>query len=283
MKQRVITGILFTLAILAFVIPGLYSPFFPVALNFIVCAFTAFEMSNALRAKGLKHIRAFIYVGAALSLIPVGLLAVIESPYVVFSAYVLTALLYSMTSLLLPQLISASDGTLGEGIAIACASLYLSFPLACANIIVLFMKNGWIIYILGLFAPWISDVFAYFTGVLFGRHKVVPHISPKKTWEGCIGGVVGCAAVVGFVFSFFVYPILETRLSFPVFVALSILAGIALSVLSQFGDWTASAIKRWTGIKDFGTLLPGHGGLLDRFDSAFFTLPVAFAFGLFLL
>ncbi len=283
MKQRIITGVIFTLAILAFVIPAFYFVGFAVALTTVVAAITAQEMANALRAKGLRHVRVLTYFGAAFALIPVVLFAFTNSPYVAFTIYSLSILIYAMTTVILPQLMSASDGTVAEGIAVAGTSIYLSFPLACANTAVLFIRNGWLFFVLGLFAPWISDVFAYFTGVLFGKNKIVPHISPKKTWEGCIGGAVGCAAVIATVFSLVIYPNIETRLSFPVFLTVSILVGILLSVVSQLGDWTASAIKRWAGIKDFGTLLPGHGGVLDRFDSAFFTLPIAFAFGLLLV
>ena len=74
---------------------------------------------------------------------------------------------------------------------------------------------------------------------------------------------------------------IDTSISRPLVLVVAALIGIILSVVSQMGDWMASAIKRWAGIKDFGRILPGHGGLLDRFDSAFFTLPVVFALALF--
>lgn len=282
MKQRIITGVLFTLAILAFVIPAYFYTGFAVLLTAIVAVISAYEMTQALQAKEIRNVSAALNIGAALSLLPVGLFFFLSSPYVAFTVYALAAVMFSMIVVIMPLLFHASDGKFSEGIAIAGTSLYLSFPLACANISVLFLRNGWLYFVLGLFAPWISDVFAYFTGVLIGRHKIVPHISPKKTWEGCVGGAIGCAAVIATVFSLVIYPNMETRLSFPVFLVASVTAGIVLSVVSQFGDWTASAVKRWAGIKDFGTLLPGHGGIMDRFDSAFFTLPVAFAFGLLL-
>jgi phosphatidate cytidylyltransferase len=283
MKQRIITGVLFTLAILAFVIPAYFYSGFAIVLTAIVAVIAAYEMTEALQAKMIRNVSAALNIGAALSLIPVGLYFLQSSPYVAFTGYALAAVMFSMLVVIMPLLLHAADGKFTDGMAIAGASLYLSFPLACANLSVLFLRNGWLFFVLGLFAPWISDVFAYFTGVLIGRHKIVPHISPKKTWEGCVGGAVGCAAVIAVVYSLIIYPSMATRLSFPAFLIASILVGLLLSVVSQFGDWTASAVKRWAGIKDFGTLLPGHGGILDRFDSAFFTLPVAFAFGLLLI
>jgi phosphatidate cytidylyltransferase len=135
--------------------------------------------------------------------------------------------------------------------------------------------------VIGLFAPWVSDVFAYFTGSILGKHKIVPHISPKKTVEGCIGGAVGCAVVMVLFFSLFMDQFIDTSFGRPIILLFAALIGVILSIVSQLGDWMASAIKRWAGIKDFGKILPGHGGLLDRFDSAFFTLPVIFAVALF--
>ncbi len=283
MKQRVITGIIFTLSILAFVIPAYFYSGFAVLLTAIVALISAHEMSEALRNRQEMRVSAPLNIGAALSLIPVCLYFLTSSPYLVFTVYAVAAVMFSMIAVIFPLLLHKSDGKFTDGVAIAGASLYISFPLACANTSVLFLRNGWLFFVLGLFAPWISDVFAYFTGVLIGRHKIVPHISPKKTWEGCIGGAVGCATVIAAVFSLVIDPKIITRLSFPVFLIASAAVGLILSVVSQFGDWTASAIKRWAGIKDFGSLLPGHGGILDRFDSAFFTLPVAFAFGLLLM
>ena len=111
-----------------------------------------------------------------------------------------------------------------------------------------------------------TDIAAYFTGYYLGKHKLCPNLSPKKTIEGAIGGVAG-ALVLGIIFGLiFKIPI------FPHIILMSIIG----SVMSQFGDLTASAFKRKMGIKDYGNLIPGHGGILDRFDSILFAAPAIY-------
>ncbi len=120
-------------------------------------------------------------------------------------------------------------------------------------------------YLLILIAAWCTDTFAIFGGKLFGKRKLAPRLSPKKTVAGMISGVVGAA--VGFtVFG------LCTKTKLPVLLALSVPA----SLVSQLGDLAASAVKRDCGIKDFGKILPGHGGIFDRFDSVMFLSVAAF-------
>ncbi len=111
-------------------------------------------------------------------------------------------------------------------------------------------------------AAWGSDVFAYFVGTLFGKHKLIPEISPKKTVEGSLGAVV---LDVGAFLLFGLIVDIATEVV-PNYIVLS-LAGLLLSVVSQLGDLIASLIKREHGVKDYGNLLPGHGGIMDRFDS----------------
>ena len=113
-----------------------------------------------------------------------------------------------------------------------------------------------------LVGAWISDVFAYFTGVLFGKHKLIPEVSPKKTVEGSVGAIV-CTTVLMMFYGFLVS--LFTDLV-PNYLVLAI-SGAILSVMGQIGDLIASVVKREYGVKDYGTLLPGHGGIMDRFDS----------------
>ena len=113
-----------------------------------------------------------------------------------------------------------------------------------------------------LVVAWGSDVFAYFTGRLLGKHKLIPEVSPKKTVEGAIGGIVfsvGLTMLYGLIVS------LATSLT-PNYIALAA-CGLILSVASQLGDLIASLIKREHGIKDYGKIFPGHGGVMDRFDS----------------
>ncbi len=126
-----------------------------------------------------------------------------------------------------------------------------------------------------LFAAWLSDSFAYFTGRFFGKHKMCPKISPKKTIEGAIGGVIG--AVISNVVLFTVFD----RCFFTVHtIGYGWVIGVSavLAVIGICGDLTASVIKRNFGVKDFGNLFPGHGGVMDRFDSALFVLTMLYAF-----
>lgn len=110
---------------------------------------------------------------------------------------------------------------------------------------------------------WISDVFAFFTGSLIGKHKLIPEVSPKKTVEGAIGGVV-FATVACLVYGLIIDLIMtDIRVNY----ILLAVFGLVLSVVSQLGDLVASLIKREYGAKDYGTIFPGHGGIMDRFDS----------------
>ncbi|HHX56175.1 MAG TPA: phosphatidate cytidylyltransferase [Clostridiales bacterium] len=128
----------------------------------------------------------------------------------------------------------------------------------------------WLIFI----GAWGSDTSAYCVGSLIGKRKFLPRLSPKKSLEGCIGGIVG-AALIGFVFGL----IFENEFAYfsnpkLLFAIISACA----SVISQLGDLAASAIKRNNNIKDYGKLIPGHGGVLDRFDSIIFVAPVVYYF-----
>ncbi len=134
-----------------------------------------------------------------------------------------------------------------------------------------YSQSGKYIYLLVFIGPWVSDTFAYFCGRLFGRHKLIPEISPKKTVEGSIGGIVFTA--IGFVVYGIVIRHLYHFTASPRYLAL-ILTGAVVSVISQIGDLAASLIKRNYGIKDYGRIFPGHGGVMDRFDSVLLTAPV---------
>lgn len=134
------------------------------------------------------------------------------------------------------------------------------------------LENGKLLVWLIFAGAWGSDTFAYLTGMLIGKHKLPSELSPNKTIEGCIGGVIG-AALIGFCFSF-LYP--EGDLFYMSPKIVFALIGAFGSIISQIGDLTASAIKRNHGIKDYGDLIPGHGGILDRFDSIIFVAPVVY-------
>jgi phosphatidate cytidylyltransferase len=118
---------------------------------------------------------------------------------------------------------------------------------------------------LAFIGTWASDTFAFFTGSFCGRHKLCPEISPNKTIEGFAGGLIGTVGItvlLGYLFSF----------SLIHMVAL----GILLALTATLGDLVESSFKRYTGIKDSGALIPGHGGVLDRFDSIMFTVPLVY-------
>lgn len=127
----------------------------------------------------------------------------------------------------------------------------------------------WLVFI----AAWGSDTCAYCVGMLFGKHKLPSKLSPKKTIEGCLGGVVG-AGLLGLLYATVFKKELMVNFENPQ--VLFTIIGCCGSVIAQFGDLAASAIKRNHDIKDYGKLIPGHGGILDRFDSILFTAPIVY-------
>lgn len=133
----------------------------------------------------------------------------------------------------------------------------------------------WLIFI----SSWICDTCAYATGMLFGKHKLAPVLSPKKSVEGSVGGVIGSALVGALFARIFMMPATGE----PRVVVLVAVIGAVGAVISQVGDLAASAIKRNHEIKDYGKLIPGHGGIMDRFDSVLFTAPIIYYLSVVLL
>ena len=134
------------------------------------------------------------------------------------------------------------------------------------------MENGGYFVVLCFICSWGNDTLAYCVGVLFGKHKMSPKLSPKKSIEGLIGGIVG-AGLLGLLYSF----LLQSKLPATTYLPIRMFAICAIGAIpAVIGDLAASAIKRNNDIKDYGKLIPGHGGVLDRFDSMIFTAPMIY-------
>jgi phosphatidate cytidylyltransferase len=134
------------------------------------------------------------------------------------------------------------------------------------------LPYGEILYLMIFIAAWSTDTFAYFIGNFFGKHKLIPEISPKKTVEGTIGGIVFCSLAF-IVYGYIISNLIMKSNVEPSYILLG-LAGVAVSLVAQLGDLSASAIKRNYDAKDFGSIFPGHGGIIDRFDSVMAVAPV---------
>ena len=146
---------------------------------------------------------------------------------------------------------------------------YVAFPMSLMLFIPVLITGEWKpeAFLFYLFIVWGNDVFAYLTGIAIGKHKMSPRISPKKSWEGFAGGIVGAIAM-GAVGSIVVGGSLGMWLGLAAVVAIT----------SVFGDLVESMFKREAGIKDSGKIMPGHGGILDRFDALLISSPFAFVY-----
>ena len=131
------------------------------------------------------------------------------------------------------------------------------------------LEHGGGLVMIPLVAAFCSDSAALFAGMALGKHKLAPRVSPKKTVEGSVGGLLG--GMLGMIiFRIIFFLVTEVQLN----IAWCLLLGLVGAVMGQLGDLSFSAIKRECGVKDYGRLLPGHGGVLDRFDSVIFASPV---------
>ncbi len=173
---------------------------------------------------------------------------------------VLILLILSTLSMATPKDLSTSISKMG---IILFGVFYIAFLLAYISLI----RNKtdgrlWVLFLIA--TVWSGDIFALLIGSSIGRHKLYPRISPNKTYEGLGGAMIG-SIIVAFCFSFFFLPHLEKKIC--------IFLAIGLGILGQFGDFTESMLKRSAQVKDSGTLIPGHGGMLDRIDSFLFSAP----------
>lgn len=160
------------------------------------------------------------------------------------------------------QVISKGSYSMVDIFAHFFGCFYISLPLGLILIIRDKTSGQWFVTTLFLIV-WVTDVTAYFLGTLYGKHPLILEISPHKTWEGAIMGLIGATVVGG--------------LALPL-AGLTVRSGLALGLtvglVGQIGDLAESSIKRWAGVKDSGHLIPGHGGILDRFDSLLFAAPL---------
>lgn len=231
------------------------------ALKLIVVVIAAIgynEFCNAMESGGFKPSRAIGYVAFTL-------LVIIDNKFSFSPEYVI----YWIVLLLMASLVYGFDidnRKLEDVLGTFFGSIYV-FLLFYFLILIENSDNS--IYIWTVFlTAFGTDIMAYFIGYAIGKHKLCPALSPKKTIEGAIGGIVGSVAF-NLVFSLIVFK------EFPLWLILFSIIG---SVVSQLGDLSASLIKRKLGVKDYGKLIPGHGGILDRFDSVLFVAPILYIF-----
>ncbi|WP_458861996.1 phosphatidate cytidylyltransferase [Acidaminobacterium chupaoyuni] len=188
-----------------------------------------------------------------------------------FEAYIVLPIIYAFTLLVFLWGIFHHETVHFEEIAKAYLGTII-IPYMLSSVVRILVHNGSygrIFVLLPFVAAWCSDTMALTVGMICGRHKLAPAISPKKTIEGAVGGILG--GILGML----IYGIVTAHFfdTQPDFILL-IVAGTIGAIAGQIGDLSLSLIKRNTGIKDYGKIMPGHGGILDRFDSVVFTAPL---------
>ena len=269
MKTRVITAIV-AIIILVSILVFSATPILPLAAS--ICALIAvFEITGCvgLRRTWVLSLTTYIFSALALFLVFVHFLGYIE---IASFTSILFAVLYIYVFLIF-AFTMFSKGAIK--FSQAAELIALTFYILVGFIAIVLLRNvepaGKYLYLLIFIGAWMTDTGAYFVGVFFGKHKLIPEVSPKKTIEGAFGGILGC--IVGYVvFGVILNVFFDVTVNY---IALILLA-IVISVISQCGDLIASYVKREHGIKDYGSIFPGHGGMMDRFDSIIVVAPVIF-------
>lgn len=271
MKKRIITGIV---ALLVFIPICIFSKFviFPIAMG-ILAAIGVFEISKCIgwEKKFVLTIPTFI-VALALPILRY-FLSGKSKPNSVFLLFAMASAFLLLVYTLAYVMFTKNKYKLSDALTFFALSIYV---IGCFSSVVIVRYTNFVedqgkyMYLIIFLSAWICDTFAYFTGRFFGKHKLIPAISPKKTIEGAIGGIIftfiammGYGCLLKYAFKY-------DGISF---VHLAIL-GVILPIVSQIGDLIASCIKRQYNIKDFGNVFPGHGGVIDRFDSPMLVAPV---------
>jgi len=269
MKERVFSGTLLVIFMLAIV---LFNTSFPLALNIAVALVSAVSVYEVLKAAGLER-RLFVMIPSVLAATAVQFFDFQDVNLVIYGAYfacIFCAMLWNHKTVSFKDIAVAISMTVMIPLALQCIVLVRSLT----------TEHGIFYALIAVFSAWIPDTGAFFAGKLFGRHKLCPNISPKKTVEGLIGGVISSILIMqlaGIVYSNFFYGGTHDVSQFSL-----LIIGAFGSLVSVLGDLSFSLIKRSCAIKDFGNVIPGHGGILDRFDSVIFTAPFVYLVALLL-
>ncbi len=246
----------------------------------LVSAAATYELTKAVGAKS-KVLFALSSLVSAFSVCAVGFKIQLPIIPVLFSFYVLLML---VVTVVLNQKIKYTDTVMA-----LFASVAVPYSLSCfirlyeiGDINSAFNHfDGFFLVAMAFSCSWLTDAFAFLVGRKIGKHKMSPHISPKKSVEGAVFGTIITAAIN--VVLLFAFSLVATKIGHAPLLGESAMKYLiafpiscVLSVISMFGDLAASVLKRNVGIKDYSNLLPGHGGIVDRFDSCLFVLPVLF-------
>ena len=264
MKARVLFGVFGFI----FVLLALYV-FPPIVLEAVVAALCVIATCEVLGSTKLVHNRLELLLAMLVSLgLAVGHFTVLPLDLTdVMQGLVLVMLVGSFAiELKFHDSMKASQVAWGFFGALLVPYLLLSL----LRIFQMNYHHGPFIVLLPLLAAWGADTCALFAGMFFGRHKLAPVVSPKKTVEGAVGGVIGGAVLV-----LIAALIMNSTLKLGLPLWAAVVLGAVGAVLGEIGDLSFSIIKRQTGIKDYGHIFPGHGGVLDRFDSVIFVAPFA--------
>lgn len=260
MLQRIITGVVSAaLLIVVLLIRGWV---FDVAIV-LVALLGCYEMQNAFTKAGLYPARWTVYGMSALML-PCYLALGLTGIYILACGATMIIML-QISLRKHPRWIDAA----------ASLNILISVPIPLSMLYPLIRINpdeyGALLVFSVFVIALVGDIFAYFVGVAIGKHRMAPELSPKKTWEGSAAGLLG--SMIGAVL---------LRLSASAYMTMPlwhfVLLGLIGGVAGQLGDLSASMIKRFSGIKDFGTIFPGHGGMMDRVDSVIFVIYVVFGY-----
>lgn len=273
MKTRILSGLIAFILLLGVMLLG--REVFGIAI-FLLSWIGIYEFYKAMSGAGYKPVKLLGYIAClALPVVTFGTaeLANLSLQPMALMALAVFALMVSSFCLIIfkHHQYSVVDISLTV-FGILYVVFLFSFVILTRN-----LADGKYLIWLVLIGAWATDTFAYFTGMAFGKTKILPAVSPKKSLEGSIGGVIGCMLVTGL---YGLY--LRDHIAYISFYHYIILGGLS-GVISQIGDWAASAVKRNVNIKDYGKLMPGHGGVLDRLDSILFVAPVVYFYILWII
>ena len=270
MKQRIISA-LFGLVILF----AVFALFETIVLNAVVAAVIVLALHELFTAAGERH--------TSISYLAMGFGATIPFFKTWMLERVLPAVCFLFAFVLLCALLRHHRDVKAERMGfIFCFTILIAFSTTCFVYLRDFfgLRIGFYAVLVTLVGAWMSDTGAYFFGLAFGRHKLAPEISPKKTVEGALGGILVALVSQGLVAFGYSFYCAKAGAAFSINLPLLLVCSPLISVVSIVGDLSASVMKRQFGIKDFGHIMPGHGGVLDRFDSVLLVIP--FVYNLFL-